>query len=59
MKKVAPLLVLSPHHGSVRYLWEKRGVTRWELVYTPSDTFCMLKVVAYINVQWKDKSSLK
>ena len=41
VKKVAPLLVLSPHHGSVCYLWEKRGVTRWELVYTPSDT-CIL-----------------
>ena len=41
LKKVAPLLVLSPHHGSVCYLWEKRGVTRWELVYIPSDT-CIL-----------------
>ena len=46
MKKVAPLLVLSPHHGSVRYLWEKRGVTRWELVYTPSDT-CILYVKSH------------
>lgn len=43
MRKVAPLLVLSPRHGSVCYLWEKRGVTRWELVYTPSDT-CILYV---------------
>ena len=41
VRNVAPLLVLSPHHGSVCYLWEKRGVTQWELVYTPSDT-CIL-----------------
>ncbi len=41
MRKVAPLLVLSPHHGSVCYLWEKRGVARWELVFTPADT-CIL-----------------
>ena len=49
IKKVAPLLVLSPNHGSISYMWEKRSDNgNWCILHlTPA---FMSKVVAYINV---------
>ena len=38
-----PLILVSPDHGSVRYIWERRIMLKWEAINVPDHT-CVLYV---------------